>query len=142
LLGDEKLKDLLAKVMFIRRKLMIGVRDETGTKYDSKIGRCHKILFRFASKNGQEVENIKEEILVRSGHTGNQVPVCGNDPVMVEGFLREDVAKVVIHVERDDRFGHLSEVSSENTGDIVGGVVFAFPVEGLSVAGRCLECRL
>lgn len=35
----------------------------------------------------------------------------------------------------DGAYGHLSEISPKDAGDVVGGVVFAFPVEGLSVLG-------
>jgi hypothetical protein len=37
LLIDEKLEDLLAELVFARGKLVVGVRDETGTKDDGKI---------------------------------------------------------------------------------------------------------
>lgn len=37
MLIDEKLEDLLAEVMFARGKLVVRVRDETGTKDDGKI---------------------------------------------------------------------------------------------------------
>lgn len=33
-------------------------------------------------------------------------------------------------------YGHLSEISSKDAGDVVGCVLFALPVEGFSVLGN------
>lgn len=49
--------------------------------------RCHEILVGFACKDGQEVEDVEEEVLIGSWHAGDQVSVSGDDVVTVEGMF-------------------------------------------------------
>lgn len=53
-------------------------------KGQGRTGGCHEVLVGFAGKDGQEVENIEEEVLIGSWHARDQVPVSGDDVVMIE----------------------------------------------------------
>ena len=93
----------------------------------------HEVLVRFTRKDREEVEDVKEEVLIGRGHLAEEALVGGDDLLVGVGLLCEGVTELVVEVVGYDRFWHLGEVSSEDAGDVVSGICFLFPVQVLAV---------
>ena len=50
-----------------------------------KLTLCgHQVFVGFASKDGEEVEDVEKEILVRVGHRVNEPLVCRDDCFLID----------------------------------------------------------
>ena len=89
---DEEFEDILAELVFPRRHLMARMCDKGWSenhrqiymmpiderhpvnttasvdKSDTRTLRRHEVLVRFPCEDGQEVQNIQQEVLICAGH--------------------------------------------------------------------------
>lgn len=124
------------------------MRQKTGLEDGSKIGSCHFVEVRLAREDSKKIKNVQKQLAIQGRQFGDEALVDANSLDRVEVadvrglhvhgsdglglVVLERVAEAFVELERDDRFGQLVEVPTQDVGGIVDGV--ATPVEPLSVA--------
>lgn len=146
LVFDQEDQDILAQLVLVRRHVMLGMGEHAGLEDGGEIGRGHAILVGFGGKDGQEIENVEQQLLVEWGEVANQLLVGGDGFGMVVGFGlgggddslglglidAQGLAKLLVNVQRHDWLGQLVQIAPEDVGGIVDGI--AGPIQAFSVA--------
>lgn len=133
LVFDEEDQDILAQLVLIGRHVMLGVGEHARLEYGGEVGGGHAILVGFGGKDGQEIENIKQQLLVERGQVANQLLVGGDGFGMVVGFGlgsgddtlglglidAQGLAKLLVNIQGHDWFGQLVQIAPKDVGGIV-----------------------
>lgn len=137
LIFDEENDDTLIQSVFFRCHGMVGMRQHSRLEDRSQVLGRHPVLVRFGSKDGQQVENVEEELAVKRRQLCDEVLVLDNGLVLVEVILElwslgvanglfrgalEGLSEFFVEVQWDDGLGEVVEVSSKHIRGVVHGV--------------------
>lgn len=123
---------------------MVGVGQHARLEDGGQIGGGHAILVGLGGKDGKEVEDVEQELLIQGRQFADQLLVGGDGLGVVKVLVRSAVgqggvlvdaqgfAEALVELEGDDGFGELIEVAAEDIGGVMDGV--AGPVEAFSIA--------
>ena len=125
---------------------MLGMGEHAGLEDGGEVGGGHAVLIGLGGKDGQEIENVEQQLLVERGQVANQLLVGGDGFGMVVGFGlgggddsaglglidAQGLAKLLVRVQGHDWLGELVEIAPEDVGGIVDGI--AGPIQAFSVA--------
>lgn len=86
LVFDQEDQNILTQFVLIRRHVVLGVGEHAGLKDGGEVSGRHAILIGFGSKDGQEIENVEQQLLIERRQVANQLLVGGDGFGMVVGF--------------------------------------------------------
>ena len=146
LVFDQEDQDILTQLVLIGRHVMLGMGEHAGLEDGGEVGGGHAVLIGLGGKDGQEIENVEQQLLVERGQVANQLLVGGDGFGMVVGFGlgggddsaglglidAQGLAKLLVRVQGHDWLGELVEIAPEDVGGIVDGI--AGPIQAFSVA--------
>ena len=133
LVVDQEDQDVLGQLVCARSHLVARVRDQAGLEDGGKVFGIHPVQLRFGGKDGQQVQDVEQELAVERGQLGDE-PLVDLDGIGSEEFFRlhrQRISESVVEVERNDRFRQLVEVPSQNIRRImhrVTGPIQTLPV--------------
>lgn len=150
---DQEDEHILREAVFLRCHVVLRVRKQSRLE-DSRQVRCgHLIQIRLAGKHREKVQNIQQQLAVEWWEFCNQRLVDPDSSVRLEVAYRralcihrsdclrlmvlQRVAEALVEFQRDDRFGELVEISSQNVGRVVDCI--PSPVETFAISIRRVE---
>jgi len=128
--------------MFLWLHFVIRVGKHGRSEYHGQVRWGHQVLIALTCENGEEVEEVQQQVLIRSRHRPYQSLVRCNHLFLIIRFFGYRNAEIVVHIKGYYGFRHLREVSSKYTRNVVGSESFVFPIEIFAISWGRLESRL
>lgn len=119
----------MAELVFGWRELVVGVRHQSRAEYHCEVLCSHQVFVGFARKDAEEVEDVEKEVLVCVCHRVDEPLVCRDDRLLIVRLFCNGFSERKIKVIWYHGLGHMSEVASEDTRDIMCRVILRFPIE-------------
>ena len=114
---------------------MVWVREDAGLEDGGKVLRVHAVDVGLGGKDGEQVEDVEQQLTVERWQLCDEVLVLGDGGAHVEAVhklrpvgvdnkglldcMAEGLAEALIKVEWDNRLGQIVQVPAQNVGCIV-----------------------
>lgn len=100
----------------------------------------HAIHVTLAGKDGQQIQDVEEEVLVCGRHRCDQETICLGGRLYIERLLDHDVSEFAVELQWHDWLRHLVEIASKNASSVVHAVLV--PFDALSIPRRRVKYLL
>jgi hypothetical protein len=144
---DQEDEHVLRESVFLRCHVVLWVRKQSRLEDGGQVRCSHLVQIRFAGKHRKQVQDIQQQLAVKWREFCNQRLEDPNSSIRLEVAYRralcihrtnglrlvvlQGIAEALVKFQRNNRFGKLVEISSQNVGRVVHGI--SSPVEPFAV---------